>query len=68
MGNTCLTCTSMGNEIETAVSFREKTEPAVKDATTPDYIITTCTKSSRQISIKMGPIYKKLKLKSQTKI
>ena len=68
MGNTCLACTSMGTEIETAVSYNSKTETTSKDAITPDYIISSSfSKSSQQVCIKMGPIYRKMKLKLKSK-
>ena len=55
-----MSCVSVGNEIETAVSFQEKADNAVKDACTPEYIISTLTKATQQVCIKMGPIYRKL--------
>ena len=67
MGNTCLTCTSMGTEIETAITSHSKIETASKDASTSDYIISSFSKSSQQVCIKMGPIYRKMKLKSKYK-
>lgn len=67
MGSTCLSCASVGNEIETAVTYNEKTDNVQKDACTPEYIISTLTKASHQVCIRMGPIYRKMKLKNKPK-
>ena len=67
MGSTCLTCIPMNTEIETAVTYNSKTETTSKDSTSPEYIISSFTKSSQQVCIKMGPIYRKMKFKSKHK-
>jgi hypothetical protein len=57
----------MGTEMETAITSHSKIETASKDASTTDYIISSFSKSSQQVCIKMGPIYRKMKLKLKSK-